>query len=121
MENIAIIRDLIASAIAYEKEFEQANRISFNETLILVSLTKKRLNATEIAKVNSLRASHCSKVLSKLEKKWLIERVVDNKDKRKMYFTITKEGSMLLSRMKYTNIELPQNLKGYLDFFGESR
>ncbi len=114
MENIAKIRDLQQAISLYEEQFETVNRVSLNEAIILISLKDEVLTAGQLAKQNNLSASNTSKIITKIEKKWLIERVMDKNDKRKMLFSITKQGKSILSRIRYTEIELPDTLKDFL-------
>ncbi|MEG1648961.1 MAG: winged helix DNA-binding protein [Rikenellaceae bacterium] len=111
METICAIREIYKAISEFEIKFEEINRISLNEAMVLCSLSEGRLSASEIAKRASMSASNTSKVVSSIEKKWLIERVVGKSDKRQMYFSLTKEGKSVISRMNCNSVELPEVLK----------
>ncbi|MFI3314599.1 MAG: MarR family transcriptional regulator [Rikenellaceae bacterium] len=111
MEKIIKIREIQHSIELFERELEGLYRLSISELMVVMSLSGvKQLSASEIAQKCSLSPSNTSKVLKNLEQKYLIERKIGVVDKRKMNFTITKEGKSLLSRMNYGEIQLPELL-----------
>lgn len=115
METICAIREICKAISEFELKFEEINRISLNEAIVLCLLSENKLSASEIAKRTSMSPSNTSKVMRSVEKKWLVERIVGKSDKRQMYFTLTKEGKSIISRMNSNSVELPPVLKKALD------
>lgn len=114
MEIVCAIREIYKAISEFEVKFEEINRISLNEAMVLCSLSDGKLSASEIAARSSMSASNTSKVMRSVEKKWLVERIVGKTDKRQMYFILTKEGKSVLSRMNCNSVELPEVLKKVL-------
>ncbi len=111
MEVLYAIRDICRSLAEFESTFEELNRISLNEAVVLFTISGGNLTASQIAKQVGMTASNASKVIKNVESKWLIERKVGKRDKREMHFVITHEGASLLKRMGLNNIELPAGLQ----------
>ena len=111
MKMLQEIREIYRSLAEFEKQFEEINRISLNEALILSTVKGKNLTASQIAKQVGMTASNTSKVIKNIESKWLIERNVGKLDRREMYFNLTKEGDSLLNRMSFNNIDMAENIE----------
>jgi len=110
MEKLCAIRDICRSISEYESEFQKVHSLCLNEGMILCSLKEGRLSSGEIASKLSLTCSNTSKLLRSVEEKSLIERDLGEKDKRQMYFTLTKEGKKTLKSIENDNIALPEFL-----------
>ena len=52
-----------------------------------------------------------SKVIKSVEDKGLVDRVLGDKDKRQMYFSLSEEGKKRLSSIKCDRVEIPELLK----------
>lgn len=112
METLCKIRDIYRSIAEFESRFEKVHHLCLNEGMLLCSLSKaERLSSGEIAELLGLTASNTSKVIRSVEGKGLIERVMGEKDKRQMYFSLTEEGRQRLSEIKCGSIEVPEILK----------
>lgn len=114
MEKLCKIRNIQRCVTHFELDFEKQYGISLNEGMVLCSLSKKsELSSGEIGDLLALTSSNTSKVINSAEKKGLIKRVIGTKDKRQMFFTLTEQGSSLLSSLncdKIISSELLNNL-----------
>lgn len=112
MEKLCKIRDLQRAVSQFEVRFEKQYGICLNEGMLLCSLTKrKKLSSGEIAELLGLTASNTSKVIRSVEGKELIARVMGTEDKRQMYFSLTRRGKKLFSRINCEELEMPEMLK----------
>ena len=101
MENLCKIRDVQRAVNQFETSFEKLYGICLNEGIALCSLAKAgQLSSGELGELLGLTPSNTSKVINSIEKKGLIERVMGAKDKRRMFFLLTTEGSRLLDTIK---------------------
>lgn len=112
MEKLCKIRDLQRAVNQFEVQFEKRYGICLNEGMALCSLSKsERLSSGEIGELLGLTLSNGSKVIRSVENKGLIRRVVGDRDKRQMYFSLTDRGRELLAGINYEEIETPELLK----------
>ena len=74
---------------------EQAG-ISLDEAIVLCCLSQRCKCQGDVAEQTGLTITQASRVLSRLENKSLIQRSIDDADKRKMIFTITSTGLQTL-------------------------
>ena len=58
--------------------------------------------------------SNASKVIRSVEVKGFIERILGDKDKRQMYFSLTERGKELILSLKCDEMEIPPLLDGLL-------
>lgn len=108
IEELCKIRDIQHAIYRFELEFEKLHGISLNESMVLCSLSKEdHLSSGEIGELLGLTPSNISKVIASVEKKKLIKRVLGIKDKRQMYFLITKKGKECLDSLKDDGLEIP--------------
>ncbi|MFA6334467.1 MAG: winged helix DNA-binding protein [Bacteroidales bacterium] len=110
MERLCAIRDICHSISEYESVFYKAYSMCLNEGMILCTLKEGRLSSGEIASKLNLTCSNTSKLLRAVEKKGFIERDLGEKDKRQMYFTLTKKGEKCLGTIEKDNIPIPEPL-----------
>jgi DNA-binding MarR family transcriptional regulator len=82
--------------------------------MLLCSLQKGKLSSGEIAAALGLTHSNASKVIKSVEDKGLVDRVLGDKDKRQMYFSLSEEGKKRLSSIKCDRVEIPELLKNVL-------
>jgi DNA-binding MarR family transcriptional regulator len=75
--------------------------VHFLESLILTALffEEKAVRPTELARTFQATKSNMSHSLRSLERKGLIERKTDNNDARAYYFSLTKEGKKISTRL----------------------
>lgn len=111
METLCKIREIYRSIAEFEARFQQAHHLCLNEGMLLCSLNNNRLTSGEIAALLNLTASNASKVIRSVESKGLVERVLGQKDKRQMYFSLTKAGKKRLSDIQCDETEIPGILK----------
>ncbi|MEN6619001.1 MAG: winged helix DNA-binding protein [Rikenellaceae bacterium] len=110
MKTLCAIRDICRSISEYEYQFYNRHSLCLNEGMVLCSLKDGRLSSGEIASQLHLTCSNTSKLLRAVEEKGLIERDLGDKDKRQMYFTLSKEGIKSLKSIEMDDIDLPEPL-----------
>lgn len=108
MESLCKIRDICRSIAEFEEHFTKQYGISLNEGMILCSLKNSDLiSSSELARLLGLTCSNTSKVLKSAEKKGFIVRVIGEKDKRQMYFSLTINGREKIESIKCKELKLP--------------
>lgn len=111
METICIIHEIYKAIEIYGKDFEKKYSITLNEAMVLCSLTKGELSATQIVHIIGMTNSHTSKIIRSAEEKGLITRIIGKEDKRKMYFCLTSSGKEYLEGVKCGDIKIPEILQ----------
>lgn len=97
MDKLCKIRDLQRTVNRFEAALTAAHGICLNEGMALCSLYPAgKLSSGQLAQMTGLSASNMSKVLCSLERKGLVERTLGEGDKRRMYFSLTRKGRLLL-------------------------
>lgn len=91
-----------------------------NEAMVLCTLKDGRMSSGEIASKLNLTCSNTSKLLRAVEERGLIERDLGEKDKRQMYFTLTKTGMELLTTIDKDDVPVPETLSVLLNAYGET-
>lgn len=115
MEDLCKIRDLQHAIAEFESTFIQRFGLTLNEGMLLCTLLEHpRLTAGDLAGYLGLTPSNTSKVIRPIEKKKLITRLVGKEDKRKMFFTLTKEGKQRIQEIKEATYELPEMLNRFI-------
>lgn len=115
METLCKIRDIYRAVAVFESQMEKTHNLCLNEGMLLCSLLKaERLSSGEIAEALGLATSNASKVIKSVENKELVERVLGNVDKRRMYFSLTEKGKLTLSKIKCEELEIPKLLQAIL-------
>lgn len=115
MEKLCKIRDLQRAVNQFEASFEKTYGICLNEGMALCSLSKaERLSSGELGELLGLTSSNTSKVINAIENKGLVERVMGTKDKRQMFFSLTKEGINLLKTINCEQAQMPELLQKIL-------
>ncbi len=108
-EYLCKIRDVRKEILLFEDNFQKYYNISLNEGMMLCTLSKyTSCSSGELSEHLGLTHSNTSKIISSAEKKGLVMRILGDKDKRKMYFTLTKEGENTLDFIKQTEIKQPK-------------
>lgn len=121
MDTLCRIRDIHRAIVAYEQKLIREYELTLNEGMLLCSLSQsEQLTSGEIAELLGLTCSNTSKVISSVEKKRFIRRLLGKKDKRQMYFSITKEGLQHLETIRSKETALPDELSHALAFFEQT-
>lgn len=113
MRTICVMRDVFRAMANFEIAFEETHQLSLNEAMILCALqeSEKQITATNLSKRTEFSPSHTSKLLRILEEKKLIDRNLDNQDKRLMYFKLTDAGRRRVGELELEKVEIPELLK----------
>jgi len=114
MERLCAIRDIYRAIGSYEERFHNEFGICLNEGMLLCSLKEGQLSSGEIAEKLSLSCSNTSKLIRVVEEKGFISRNLGKKDKRQMYFSLTKEGKAKLEIVMNVELDLPEPLCSYV-------
>ena len=102
----------LGSAVPFPDEL---CHVCLNEGMALCSLKKnEKLSSGEIGALLGLTNSNTSKVIKSIEDKGYVTRVIGDKDKRQMYFSLTAKGFELISSVKCDGVEIPELLNGIL-------
>jgi len=115
MKRLCAIRDIYRAINSYEESFHNEFGICLNEGMLLCSLKEGRLSSGEIAAKLNLSCSNTSKLIRSVEEKGYITRDLGKKDKRQMYFALTKEGKAKLETVLNDDLELPEPLYSYVE------
>lgn len=111
MKRVCKIRDVQRAVNQFESDFEKTHSICLNEGMVLCSLAKtEKLSSGELSELLGLSSSNTSKVINSLERKELIQRELGEKDKRQMFFLLTKAGQKLLESIKCEELAIPEIL-----------
>ena len=112
MELLCKIRDVYRIIHEFESQFQTQYDLSLNEGMLLCSIDKHmRCSSGEVAEMLGITASNASKIISVVEKKGFIRRVVGKDDKRQMYFSLTSEGKEKLKSVKHNVVNANEILK----------
>lgn len=112
MKNLCKIRDIQRMITIYESGFEKKFSICLNEGMALCSLKDSdNLTPGELSDMLGLTSSNMSKVLSSVEKKGYVVRVVGDKDRRTMCFSLTQKGKELVSSLRCEETDMTELLK----------
>lgn len=116
MTDLCRIRDLQRAIIRFENGFVQRFGLSLNEGMLLCTLLERpQLTSGELSEALGLTPSNTSKVIRPVEDRGLITRLVGETDKRRMLFALTPEGRRLITKIKESTHELPEELRRALD------
>jgi DNA-binding MarR family transcriptional regulator len=115
MTELCKLRDVQRAMVQYETAFESKYGICINAGMALCSLSSHDvLTSGELGELLGLSHSNTSKVICALQKKGYIRRDIGKKDKRKMIFTLTKEGEALLDSIDCDSVGIPKILTGLI-------
>ena len=116
MEKLCRIRDIQRAVNHFELEFEARYGICLNEGMVLCSLSgAESLTSGELSSLLWLTCSNTSKVISSVERKGFVKRLLGTKDKRQMYFSLTPEGRELIGSIHCTELEVPEIIRPLVD------
>lgn len=111
MNTICLMREIYLALAAFEREFDRVHGLCLNEATVLCSLCGGELSASEVSVRTGMTGSHTSKVLRSVEEKGLVARVLGDKDRRQMYFSLTEKGKERLAGIRCGSVEIPEVLK----------
>ena len=107
MELICQIKDVYKALYTFEKEFSEGFGMTINEAMLLCCMKDgKERPANEIAEFIGLSNSRVSKIITSVEDKGWIVRMMGTEDKRKMIFSLTKTGKVIVKKMRDKQIPL---------------
>lgn len=107
MESICQIKDIYKALYSFEKEFVKMFSMTINEAMLLCCMKDNQPHsAYEIAEFIGLSNSRVSKIIMSVEEKGWITREIGTEDKRKMIFSLSKEGGKIVETMKKQSIPL---------------
>lgn len=104
---LCMIRDIYRALAQYEADFERIHGVGLNLALLLCTLQRETLSSGEIANRMGLSRSNTSKILRSAEARILIRRTLDDRDRRRMYFTLTSAGQSILQGVMEQSVPLP--------------
>jgi DNA-binding MarR family transcriptional regulator len=114
------MKDVLKAFYEFEKNLVQIHSLSMNEAILLCILGEKvtehkvHLSASDISETTGFSPSHISKVLRSAESKQWIKRSVCDRDKRKMYFSLSEEGLKKYRQLKSLPVQIPDVLRKLL-------
>lgn len=111
MKNLCAVKDLCRAISDFESSFLNEYKIPLNEGLLICCLKDGKLSSGELAELLNLSCSNTSKVLRSIEDKKFVDRALGEKDKRQMYFKLSKSGKAIMEKILEDKIELPELLK----------
>ena len=107
MELICQIKDVYKALYTFEKEFSEGFGMTINEAMLLCCMKDgKARQANEIAEFIGLSNSRVSKIITSVEEKGWIVRSMGMEDKRKMIFSLSENGRIVVKKMKDRQIPL---------------
>lgn len=109
------MRELFQAVSLLENQLQARYGLSLNEAMVLCSVGHDCVSAGTIAECTGLSPSHTSKVIGSTEKKGLLSRQLNEKDKRLMCFTLTDKAHLCLQQIKEQGLEIPEKLQAYFE------
>lgn len=101
MEPICAIKDIYKTLYLFEKSFAENQDMTINEAMILCCLKDgEAKTAGALSDFIGLSNSRISKIITSVENKKLIRRLINPEDKRQMLFSLTREGKSRIEEMK---------------------
>lgn len=104
------MRDLFLALSQLENNLIESYGVTLNEAMLLCAIGDETVAAKTIIERIGLTASHTSKVIKAVEEKGMIKRALGEKDKREMYFTLTRNAKSAIDRMKDEGVDVPDLL-----------
>ncbi len=107
MDSISLIKEICQSVDKFEEELQQQFHVNINEAITICLLATGQYSSGDVSKLTHMRASHTSKILRSLEEKGFVNRIMGEKDKRLMYFSLTEKGENAGRVLRNNDIALP--------------
>jgi DNA-binding MarR family transcriptional regulator len=101
MKDICVIKEIYRMLYQFEKDFQEAHKISINDAMVLCCLKNgEEKSAGEICDFVGLSNSRVSKVLCSVEDNGYIVRRLGSTDRRQMFFSLTEIGKKKVHEMQ---------------------
>lgn len=101
---------LVAALNEIDTRLRMLHGIGLNESVVLSSLGRSIVSPTEISKASGISPSNLSRLLKGLEKRCLVERKIDDFDKRRLNFALSPSGHTLLEAVENSEILIPRSV-----------
>lgn len=112
------MRDIVSAMSELEHGIIDQLGLTLNEAMALCAIGEHSVAASVVAERTGMRASHCSKIISALERRELVYRSIDTHDKRQINMALTDAGMKRLNSLKEYKIVVPQILTPVFDNYG---
>ena len=112
---ICVMRDIVSAMSELENTIIDHLGLTLNEAMTLCAIGEHSVAASVVAERTGMRASHCSKIISALERRKLLCRSIDKHDKRQINMSLTNAGKEKLNSLKEYKIVVPEILAPVFD------
>lgn len=112
---ICVMRDIVSAMSELENTIIDHLGLTLNEAMTLCAIGEHSVAASVVAERTGMRASHCSKIISALERRKLVCRSIDKHDKRQINMSLTNAGREKLNSLKEYKIVVPEILAPVFD------
>ena len=102
-----------------DERLKDAQSVGLSEAVVLNALGRGIPSPSEIAAATGIGASNLSRLLKALEERGLVERNIDDKDKRRFRFALTPAGHETLVAVEGSRLEVPKELLGAYEALGK--
>ena len=109
------MRDIVSAMSELENTIIDHLGLTLNEGMTLCAIGEHSVAASVVAERTGMRASHCSKIISALERRKLVCRSIDKHDKRQINMSLTNAGKEKLNSLKEYKIVVPEILAPVFD------
>ena len=112
---ICVMRDILSAMSELESNLIDQLGLTLNEAMTLCAIGEHSVAASVVAERTGMRASHCSKIISALERRKLVCRSIDKHDKRQINIILTRAGRESLNALKKYEIVVPEILSAVFE------
>lgn len=112
---ICVMRDVVMAMSELENGIIDNLGLTLNEAMTLCAIGEHSIAASVVADRTGMRASHCSKIVSALERRKLVCRSIDKHDKRQINIALTAAGRERLNSLKEYEMVVPEILAPVFD------
>ncbi len=106
-QTFCVLKKVCKTLYLLEKELEDQFDLDLNESMILCLLADKSYKSSDVALHLGISNSRISRILTSLEQKKMIARDVGNRDRREMFFSLTKKAKDALEGIQASKINFP--------------
>ena len=114
-QQLCALKDLLRLVSGLEEHIMDRYGLTLTEALALCSIGGGCSSGGDLAREVGLSPSRLSRILGKLERKGLVERLRREDDRRSWDTMPSPEGKLLLERMKRDGVDVPEPLTEYLN------
>ncbi|MBQ3173952.1 MAG: winged helix-turn-helix transcriptional regulator [Alistipes sp.] len=114
---ICVMRDIVSAMSELENSLIDQLGLTLNEAMTLCAIGEHSVAASVVAERTGMRASHCSKIISALERRKLVCRSIDKHDKRQINMTLTRAGKESLNALKEYEVVVPEILRSVFESY----